>query len=189
MDFNPILGIVARSGPCTPSPLSCTSALRWRRLPLTSTSILSALIPRSVGGRTKVAPSLIAKRCTWNEGTSVLMMSSMSSDDTLSISCRLKTSTGTADSTAVRPLRRVPVITISSSVLTTSCCAIALQGDSAAITKLLVVRANQAFGRFLLIVTDPRPSRSNLLIIAGIFARKALPKALYKRWGRTSVSH
>jgi hypothetical protein len=35
-----------------------------------------------------VAPSAIAKHCTRNEGTSVLMMSSLSSDDTLSSACR-----------------------------------------------------------------------------------------------------
>jgi hypothetical protein len=35
-----------------------------------------------------VAPSAIAKHCTWNESTSVLVMSSLSSDYTLSSACR-----------------------------------------------------------------------------------------------------
>ncbi len=69
---------------------------------------------------------------------------------------------------AVRPWRRVPRTTISSSISAASCCAIALQGESAATTKMLVVRANQAIGESLLIATPPHPSQSSLLVITFI---------------------
>ncbi|NOX67614.1 MAG: hypothetical protein GXP15_00350 [Gammaproteobacteria bacterium] len=39
--------------------------------------------------------------------------------------------------------------------MTTSCCAIALQGKNAATANMLAVRANQAIGGFLVIVTVP----------------------------------
>ena len=83
------------------------------------------------------------------------MMSSMSSEETLSRSCRLKTSTGTGVLVAVRPWRRVPTTIMSSSVSSTSCCAIAIEGDNAAKANMLVVRAKQAIGGFLLIIWPP----------------------------------
>ena len=102
-------------------------------------------------------------------------MSSMSSDDTLSRSCRLKTSTGTGVVVAVRPWRRVPTMIISSSVSSTSCCAIAVKGNNAEKANVLVIRTNQVIGGFLLIVMGPRLYWSNLLIIAVLFPRRVPP--------------
>ena len=56
-----MLGIMPMLGPCEPLPAAGTnsaiSAARWRRLPLTITSVWSGAKPRSDVGRTKVSPS------------------------------------------------------------------------------------------------------------------------------------
>jgi hypothetical protein len=51
-------------------PLTFTSELVWRRLPLTSTSTWSAPRPRSVSGRTASVPSLIVARGKFTLGAS-----------------------------------------------------------------------------------------------------------------------
>jgi hypothetical protein len=120
------------------------------------------------------------------------MMSSMSSDDTLSIACLLKISTGTAVSMAVLPRRRVPMTTISSissSDSTVSCCAIALLGESATTTSMLVIRVKQAIGGFLLIATDPCPCQSNLLTIPfSVHCAMCIEKAIYTEYRRINHS-
>ena len=109
------------------------------------------------------------------------MMSSMSSDDTLSRSCLLKISTGTAVSATVLPWRRVPRTTTSSSISAVSCCAIALQCESAATTNMLVVRTNRAVGGFLLIATRPCPCQLSLLTITFI-TQRALQNAFFTEY-------
>ena len=59
---NAIAGIVAKSGPCAPRlapSVKVMTEARWRRLPLTSTSVESADSPRRLAGRTSVAASLM----------------------------------------------------------------------------------------------------------------------------------
>ena len=66
-------GIAFRSTPVDPRPMlpfRCTSALWWRRLPLTSTSTWSGPRPRSVAGRTVSVPSVIVGRGKLNDGAS-----------------------------------------------------------------------------------------------------------------------
>ena len=66
-----IAGIVERSGPCVPSvtpPNQTRIAERWRRLPLTSTSVWSWARLRRLAGRTSVAAPLIGCVATLNEG-------------------------------------------------------------------------------------------------------------------------
>ena len=66
-----------RSTPVEPRPivpLTCTSALVWRRLPLTSTSTWSGPRPRRVAGRTVSVPSVIVGRGKLNDGASASMI-------------------------------------------------------------------------------------------------------------------
>ena len=114
-----IAGIAEMSGPwdpnATPFP-PCQSMIddRWRRLPLTRTSVWSGARLRSIAGRTTVEASLMGCVLTLNDGTTVR-----------SCSCRLvapwramfsvdRTSTGTADAVTVRGAARVPTTTVSS---------------------------------------------------------------------------
>ena len=69
-------GMVEMSGPCEPNatPLPpCQSMIdeRWRRLPLTSTSVWSGARLRSIAGRTTVEASLMGWVLTANDGTIV----------------------------------------------------------------------------------------------------------------------
>ncbi len=69
-----IEGMVEMSGPCAPSVTPANQAMtdeRWRRWPLTSTSVWSWARLRRLAGRTSVAASLIGCVATLNEGTSV----------------------------------------------------------------------------------------------------------------------
>ena len=70
------------SGPCEPSdkplPKKVITAERWRRLPLTKTSVLSGGKPRKLAGRTKVEASLIGCELTLNDGTTELISVIMS---------------------------------------------------------------------------------------------------------------
>ena len=113
-DRNAMEGIAPISGPCAPKPFSCIRAARWRRLPLTSTRVWCASRPRMLTGRMKVAPSEIGCRETLNDGTMVLMTSTISDELTLSRSGKVNISTGTAASAMVRAAVRVPMVTISS---------------------------------------------------------------------------
>ena len=105
-----------RSGPCAPAlsapAATCTSAERCMRLPLMSTRIWSAGRPRSVGGRTKAEASPRRLRCWLNEGTSVCRIVWSCGAGWALKSSALNTSTGTALSSTVRSLRRVPVTTM-----------------------------------------------------------------------------
>ena len=113
-DCNAMEGIVPISGPCAPKPPSCINAARWRRLPLTSTRVWCESRPRMLTGRMNVAPSEIGCRVTLNDGTRVLITSTMSDELTLSRSGSVNTSTGTAASAMTRAEVRVPMVTISS---------------------------------------------------------------------------
>ena len=64
-------GMALRSTPLEPRPtvlFALTSALAWRRLPLTMTSSWSGPRPRSVAGRTESVPSLMVGRGKLNDG-------------------------------------------------------------------------------------------------------------------------
>ena len=64
--------MVEMSGPCVPSvtpPNQTRIAERWRRLPLTSTSVWSWARLRRLAGRTSEAAPLIGWVATLNEGT------------------------------------------------------------------------------------------------------------------------
>ena len=66
--------MVEMSGPCEPSVTPANQAMtdeRWRRLPLTSTSVWSCARLRMLAGRTRVAASLIGCEATLNDGTRV----------------------------------------------------------------------------------------------------------------------
>ena len=58
---NAIDGILEMSGPCAPSatplPIQVMTAPRWRRFPLTRTSVWSGARARRVAGRMSRAPS------------------------------------------------------------------------------------------------------------------------------------
>ena len=65
-------GMVEMSGPCVPSvtpPNQTRIAERWRRLPLTSTSVGSWARLRRLAGRTSEAAPLVGWVATLNEGT------------------------------------------------------------------------------------------------------------------------
>ncbi len=108
-----LVGICARSAACAPRLPS--SALRWKRRPLTSTRVWSGDRPRSVAGRTNTWPSAIGRRCTTNDGTSWASTSFRSVDSTELMSSLLNTSTGASVSNWVRLDARVPVTSIASS--------------------------------------------------------------------------
>ncbi|MNT23020.1 hypothetical protein D3C72_1584270 [compost metagenome] len=108
-----LVGICARSAACAPRFPS--NALRWKRRPLTSTSVWSGDRPRSVAGRTNTWPSAIGRRCTTNDGTSCASTSFRSVESTDWMSCLVNTSTGARVSNWVRLEARVPVTSIASS--------------------------------------------------------------------------
>ena len=122
--FRAIAGMTDMSAPCAPSetPLPCqtTSELRWRRLPLISTSVWSGAKPRRLAGRTSVEASLMGWVLTLKEGTTVLTRFCKSASPCLTISALLTTSTGTADSTTERGFAREPMTTNSSMITTWS---------------------------------------------------------------------
>ena len=69
-------GIAFRSTPVEPRPtvpLTCTSAVLWRRFPLISTSTWSGPRPRMVAGRTDAEPSAMVVRGKLNEGARAWM--------------------------------------------------------------------------------------------------------------------
>ncbi len=121
-------GIMPMSTPCAPLPAAgaknCTSAERWRRLPLTRTSVWSGAVPRSDVGRTNALPSPVAGVAVY-DGTIALMLSVRSAVEPIALnSSAFKTSIGTGESDAVRGLAlRVPVVTISSMRSSSPSCA------------------------------------------------------------------
>ena len=90
-------------------PLTCTSALVWRRLPLISTSTWSGPRPRSVAGRTESVPSVIVGRGKLNDGASAWMIWMVSLAPAVAICCGVRMSTGTAFSAAA-PAAREPTV-------------------------------------------------------------------------------
>ena len=67
-------GMAFISVPAVPLPtevLTCSSALLWRRLPLTSTNVWSGPRPRRVAGRKASVPSLMLELEKLNEGDSI----------------------------------------------------------------------------------------------------------------------
>ena len=62
--FRPMAGNTPTSGPWAPSarppPRKVITAARWRRLPLSNTSVWSGERPRRFAGRTMVPPSEMA---------------------------------------------------------------------------------------------------------------------------------
>ena len=112
-------GMAEMSGPCEPNatPLPpCQSMIdeRWRRLPLTSTSVWSGARLRSIAGRTTVEASLIGCVLTLNDGTTVRSWSCRLTVPWLVRSAVESTSTGTGDAVTVRGRAREPTTTVSS---------------------------------------------------------------------------
>jgi hypothetical protein len=105
-------GIALRSTPVEPRPmlpLTWTSALVCRRLPLTSTSTWSEPRPRRVAGRTVSVPSVIVGRGKLNDGVSCSRIWFVSLAPAVSMSWISRTSTGTAFS-ASAPTAREPTV-------------------------------------------------------------------------------
>ena len=112
-------GMAEMSGPCEPNatPLPpCQSMIdeRWRRLPLTSTSVWSGARLRSIAGRTTVEASLMGCVLTANDGTIVRSWSCRLTLPWLVSSVVDSTSTGTGDAVTVRGCAREPTTTVSS---------------------------------------------------------------------------
>ena len=117
-----LTGMALKSTGVLPLPILLsvlTSALVWRRLPLTSTSTWLGLRPRSCAARTWSAPPELDWRGKFSEGSSACsaLPSSPLSTPALRMSSAVSTSMGEVDSSAVRSVARVPVtITASRSV-------------------------------------------------------------------------
>src|SRR5437867_4429640 len=102
------VGIAFKSTPTVPRPkvpLTCTSALEWRRLPFTRTSTWSGPRPRRLAGLMWSDPSAMVWCEALNEGASVARIWLTSVWPLSAISCAEITSTGTGVSTAVREVR------------------------------------------------------------------------------------
>ncbi len=111
-------GICPKSTACEPwltvpngSACRLTSAERWRRLPLISTSVSSGGRLRRLAGRMKAVPSAIGKRWVLNEGAMMASWSVRSADACFSSFAGLNTSMGESDCVGDRPCTRVPVTT------------------------------------------------------------------------------
>ena len=109
-----LTGIALKSTGVVPLPILLsvlTSALVWRRLPLTSTRTWSGLMPRSCAARTWSAPPELDWRGKLNDGSSACsaLPSSPLSTPALRMSSAVSTSMGEVDSSTVRSLARVPV--------------------------------------------------------------------------------
>ena len=112
-------GMAEMSGPCEPNatplpPCQSMTDERWRRLPLTSTSVWSGARLRSIAGRTTVEASLIGWVLTLNDGTTVRSWSCRLKVPRLVRSAVESTSTGTGDAVTVRGCAREPTTTVSS---------------------------------------------------------------------------
>ena len=110
-----IAGIVEMSGPWAPSanppPIHMMIDARWRRFPLTSTSVWSGARPRRLAGRTIRAASPTAWGFTLKEGTTVRSRSLTSVSPCSMKSRPVIASIGTADWVAVRGRDRLPIVT------------------------------------------------------------------------------
>jgi hypothetical protein len=95
-------------------PLTLTSALPCRRLPLSSTSSWSGARPRSVAGRTWSVPSAMVARGKFTEGASRWMICAVSVSPVCWISSEVTTSTGTGALSTERSGRREPTTTSAS---------------------------------------------------------------------------
>ena len=93
-------------------------------------------------------------RPTLKEGTNVLMTSSMSDEDTESKSSWLNTSIGTAVSSAVRPARRVPIVTISSTA-SSAPCAETLVGNEPSASSTEVIASQAGLIKFFIVKVPP----------------------------------
>ena len=115
------IGIAFMSVPAVPRPTvssTCTRALLWRRLPLTSTSVWSGPRPRSVAGRTASVPSVMDELAKLNDGASICSARPVSvCPESRSRSPGIS-STGTGDSSGCRPAERVPTATTSTASAT-----------------------------------------------------------------------
>ena len=114
-----IAGMAEMSGPCEPNatplpPCQSTIEERCRRLPLISTSVWSGARLRSMAGRTTVDTPLIGWVLALNDGMRVRSWSFRSPAPWLTRSVADSTSTGTADSVALRGCAREPTTTVSS---------------------------------------------------------------------------
>ena len=112
-------GMAEMSGPCEPNetplpPCQSTIDERWRRLPLISTSVWSGARLRSIAGRTTVDTPLMGWVLVLNDGMMVRSWSFRSPVPWLTRSVAVSTSTGTADSRALRGSAREPTTTVSS---------------------------------------------------------------------------
>ena len=112
-------GIAEMSGPWAPSakppPIHMMMEARWRRLPLTSTSVWSGAIPRRLAGRTMRAASPTAWGFTLKDGMTVRSRSFRSVSPCSTKSRAVIASMGTADRVAVRGRERLPSATRPSS--------------------------------------------------------------------------
>ena len=96
-------------------PLLLISALVYRRLPFTSTSVWSGARPRSVAGRTWSVPSATAGRGKFNDGAAACSICAVSTRPVDLSAAVLITSTGTGLFTSVRSPPREPVTATASS--------------------------------------------------------------------------
>ena len=119
-----IAGIDEMSGPWAPSanppPIQVITAARWRRLPLTSTSVWSGASPRRLAGRMIRAASPTACGLTLKEGMTVRSRSFRSVSPWSMKSCEAMASIGTADCVTVRGRARLPTATSPSSATAVS---------------------------------------------------------------------
>ena len=112
-------GITEMSGPWEPyatplPPCHSSTEERWRRLPLMSTSVWSGARLRSMAGRTTVEAPWIGWVLELNDGMTVRSCSFRSPAPRRRRSVDDRTSTGTADSVALRGAAREPTTTVSS---------------------------------------------------------------------------